>query len=119
MVFTKLSDSLIIHNGERYDVVIDTKDKAKKTYLIKFGGNYSLTKRKRQFRAIWFLTHSCSIDAESTNDKDIQHYWYRGNNGRINVILNSCAWNSCKLIKCKLIFVFFRQTGYFVKIAIS
>jgi hypothetical protein len=23
------------------------------------------------------------------------------------------------LIKCKLIFVFFRQTGYFVKIAIS
>ena len=30
--------SLVMHNGERYDVVIETSNKEKKTYLIRFGG---------------------------------------------------------------------------------
>ena len=30
--------SLVLHNGERYDVVIDTTNKVERTYLIKFGG---------------------------------------------------------------------------------
>ena len=31
-------DSLVLHNGERYDIIIDTSNKVKKAYLIKFGG---------------------------------------------------------------------------------
>jgi len=30
--------SLVSHNGERYDVIIDTREMKKKTYKIKFGG---------------------------------------------------------------------------------
>ena len=39
-------NSLILHNGERYDVVIDTTNKKEKTYLIKFGGHMDCTTNK-------------------------------------------------------------------------
>ena len=31
-------DSLVSHNGERYDIVIDTSENQIKPYKIKFGG---------------------------------------------------------------------------------
>ena len=31
-------NSLVLHNGERYDVVIDTSEKVEKTFFIRFGG---------------------------------------------------------------------------------
>ena len=31
-------NSLVLHNAERYDVVVDTRDKDARTYKIMFGG---------------------------------------------------------------------------------
>ena len=35
---SSLLDSLVSHNGERYDIVIDTSENQIKPYKIKFGG---------------------------------------------------------------------------------
>ena len=39
------SDSLVSHNGERFDVILDTRDKDEDTYKIKFGGEKRIFNR--------------------------------------------------------------------------